>query len=265
MVSPVVVPAQAPLFAKVGLGCSVAFIILFELCMVIIRKCTPKDTKTSAIVFLASGVGSIANAMATSPFASYAMWQMLHEEEVSLVMKSPDELIVAAAIACGYFVGDCYQMIRYHEENLSEFGGRANLILMWGHHSLSLVFWPYAVLTHRDGIFVAFYLFTELTNILQNAFHFCNKLGASFTVLLTVGVSWIASFAICRILPMPWFVYQYVKLLFLQDVPSGVTTFDLVVTLLTVPLPFLLNTYWFRMLVKKALRMAKGDVAKKTR
>ena len=109
-------------------------------------------------------------------------------------------------------------MGRYRAENKREMGS-SGMMLMLGHHCISLVLWPYCLLTHKvargehtlrasahrrtrtparpsthlpsyphrcgfpalwqSAFFVAFYLFTELTNVGQNIFHFCNKSGVN--------------------------------------------------------------------------------------
>lgn len=67
-------------------------------------------------------------------------------------------------------------MVRYREAALREMGFNG-MVIMWVHHVISLVLWPYSVLTHKSSFFVSFFLFTEITNIGQNFFYFCNKGG----------------------------------------------------------------------------------------
>ena len=43
----------------------------------------------------------------------------------------------------------------------------------------------------------------------------------------------------------------------------GQTTVETIASLLTVPLPFMLNIYWFKMIVAKGMRLAKGGESKK--
>mmetsp|Transcript_3545 Transcript_3545/g.7972 ORF Transcript_3545/g.7972 Transcript_3545/m.7972 type:complete len:140 (-) Transcript_3545:401-820(-) len=128
------------------------------------------------------------------------------------------------------------------------------MALMWGHHCISLVMWPYSVLTHKSTLFVTFYLCTEVTNVGQNLFHFANKSGANTKLTLAIGVLWILSFFVVRIVPLPWLIYHYVSLHASGGV--GQTTAETIASALTVPLPFMLNIYWFKMLVSKAWRMA---------
>ena len=54
------------------------------------------------------------------------------------------------------------QMVRFDRENVDAMG-RSTVRLMWAHHVISMLMWPYAVLTHSCCFFVAFFLFTEVS------------------------------------------------------------------------------------------------------
>lgn len=257
--SPVVKPEVLPIIAKMAAAAAVGCYAIFEVSHVVMRKfTTSKNKNPSGIVFLASCFGSMANALTTSLYALSAFHEMVvsSDKPISLTMSAPDQLVWSCGITVGYFIADCLQMVIYHKEYKEQMKA-TGMALMWGHHLISIVMWPYSVLTHKTSLFVGYFLVTEVTNIGQNFFHFANKTGASPKVTLGVGVLWIFSFFVFRILPLPWLLYHYVNLIVIQG-GVGLTAGETVASLLTVPLPFMLNLYWFDLLVKKALRMARG-------
>jgi hypothetical protein len=187
----------------------------FELILHGLRAHAPADMRPSAMVFLSSCAGSLLNSVTTSVFALSAVHSIYRSgAPLSATTAAPLGLVISTGITCGYFLADCVQMIRYHSENKREMGTNG-MRLMWGHHVLSLLAWPYAVLTHRCAVFVAYFLFTELTNVGQSLFHFCNKgKRGGATALLAVGGMWLLSFAAIRILTIPWFGALYWRIFF---------------------------------------------------
>lgn len=259
--SPIVQPELVPAVLKLAGGCAVGCYALFEVGRLITQKfVASRGLRPSTAVFLGSCFASMANTLCTSGYALAAFSQMYYSgQPISLTMSAPEALAWSCAITVGYFLADCLTMTFYHADCKREMG-TSGMALMWVHHAISLVMWPYAVLTHRSALFVAYYLTTELTNVGQNLFHFCNKCAAPPQLTAVVGVGWLLAFFVVRIVPLPWLVYQYVTL-HLQGA-VGQTAVETGISLLTIPLPFMLNIYWFKMLVSKGLRMLKGDAKK---
>lgn len=112
-----------------------------------------------------------------------------------------------------------------------------------------------------------------------------------------VGVAWLVSFFLVRIAPMPWLIYEYVRLHYevslmhdqrnhkprdafapmassvhasasegrgidrvcsLGMQGAGLLSFEWAISLVTVPVPFILNSYWFVLMTKKAMRLLSG-------
>ncbi|KAL1502979.1 hypothetical protein AB1Y20_011049 [Prymnesium parvum] len=257
MFSPVVHPQHVQLLASLTAAFSLGFLLLLELSLIPMRKFTLRHSmRPSVAVFLSSCIVSMANALCTSGFAASAFYELTTSSQpISLTMAAPESLVRSCAITCAYFIADCYQMVRYREDSKREMGAMG-MAIMWFHHSVSLVLWPYSVLTNKCAFFVSFFLFTEITNIGQNIFHACNKGNLGSKITAVVGSCWLVSFFVVRIVPMPWLVYHYVKLHWEGGV--GQTGLETVVSLVTIPLPWMLNTYWFILLSMKAIRMLRG-------
>jgi hypothetical protein len=87
---------------------------------------------------------------------------------------------------------------------------------MWGHHLLSLLIWPYALLRSRLSVFAVYFMATELTNIGQNIFWLASKGGLAPGLAAPLGLLWLLSFLLVRILPLPWLSYAYLDGLWLR-------------------------------------------------
>ena len=72
----------------------------------------------------------------------------------------------------------------------------------------SLVAWPWAMLTHVSAVYVVYCLATEITNIGQNIFMLINRAGL-FNFEVPVGVLWMLSFFVMRVLPVPYITHMY--------------------------------------------------------
>jgi hypothetical protein len=119
--------------------------------------------------------------------------------------------------------------------------------------------WPYCFATSSGVFFVVYFIATEVTNIWQNLFLLSNKVdllpGGAQTGLV-VGVLWALSFFAVRVVPVPWLVYIYSKIFVIQG--CGMTTFQRVLGLVTIPIPICLNLYWFYLILRKARSMLFG-------
>ena len=117
--------------------------------------------------------------------------------------------------------------------------------LIIGHHILSIIFFPYAALSHRSLLIVLFFIVTEVTNFGQNARIILLRLGHEHTTLYLVnGVCWAASFFIVRIVPSPFLFYAMV-----YGSYEHFSDADFYIAASTMPIPFLLNSFWFWLLV----------------
>ena len=127
------------------------------------------------------------------------------------------------------------------------------------HHLGSIVFWPYSLYNRIMPWFVAFCLFTEMTNPLLNTFSSTEIIGYkdSSVVQLTLRGFWFIHYTIVRILPSPILMY-----VILNGNYDGISTFDKALAAVTVPIPFYLNFLWYWLILKKAKKAISGISSK---
>jgi len=217
--------------------------------------------------FAAACITAFFNASFVSPLSIYAAWQLISEtatsSELECVAGKPNLItsqpsvhgIVAVGLTCGYFMADTMMLIRDPVQMKKDLGGSTQYAIMWVHHVISMIVWPYSMLEGKAAYFVLYYMVTEITNVGQNAYLLLREFKSSLE--MTVGILWIASFFIVRVLPVPWLVYVYARMFWLGGAACGLTTPELVVGRLTVPIPLCLNIFWFNLMVKKVQRMLK--------
>merc|ERR1712003_313733 len=100
----------------------------------------------------------------------------------------------------------------------------------FGHHIISIIVWPYAVLRGRMAFYVVYFCFTEITSTCQHSCTLLSNFGLKDRpIWLAMAVTWMVFFFIVRILPIPWFVYSLVT----GDYHEF-STLDLCVTMCTV-------------------------------
>ena len=142
-------------------------------------------------VFVASCTKDLLNAMTATPCALAALCGLLlgrpgaslsctaaavgvagaAAESSLLVQRLPALGLVACGITCGFFAADCVVLWRHGDELVAEMG-RTNTRLMWPHHLLSLVVWPYCAIYGRHarhGLSLSLSLILILTLILTLA------------------------------------------------------------------------------------------------
>ena len=211
----------------------------------------------------ATAIIGVVHSLIVAPLATIALWQMLSRTDgrASLdcntiiggnlgTARMPTSGLVAVGVACAFFVQDCLVLARYAGECRAEQGDR-RVLLMWLQHAVSLVVWPYCALTARGCIFVAFFLFTEWSKVLENAYGLAPAgQFVSRTALVSLGAAWVIGFFINRILPAPWVLYAYYRQLLLPS--CGFSIIGRWTGILTVPVPIVLNAWWFVRMVKEA-------------
>ena len=189
-------------------------------------------------IFLASSFVSCYPAVTAPLLAVLAMRGVpLADNEQVLNAAPSTAALQAVGISCGYMLYDTCYMLRHKIV-------RSPLMLM--HHLLSILVWPYAALRSRALLLVLFFIITEVTNIGQHTRMILYKLGLKHTrTYLVVGVSWILLFFVVRIVPGPYLFYKLCRGSY-----AAYNTFDFVLMMTTCPLPFMLNLYWFYLLVR---------------
>ena len=147
---------------------------------------------------------------------------------------------------CGYFVADSVTMALYAKESMSGMGGATPYAIMWMHHVVSMLVWPYAMVARKGAVFVTYFIATEVTNVGQNLFQLAAKaelFGKGND--LYIGLVWAFTFLVVRVLPVPYILYAYVATHVLTPGGCNLGTAEYIVSLLTVPIPIALNLFWF--------------------
>ncbi len=214
--------------------------------------------------FIASCISALCNALVTSPLVIPPFFDMLSSTAgLSCAgdapnfarLGAPSAVATACGLTCGYFIADSVLMLMYPKSTKKELGGASGYAMMWMHHVLSLLIWPYSLMYRCGTIFVAYFLLTEVTNIGQNLFLMANR-GKIVPCEMQIGVAWALSFFAVRIIPVPLLLRAYYSLFFAQS--CGLTAFELVVGITTLPIPICLNLFWFYKIISKAQRMMSG-------
>jgi hypothetical protein len=208
-------------------------------------------------------VSSLVCAIVVSPLAISALFQLWRSPDAILdvtpgklnlgSLPPPRSASFACGVCCGYFIMDTLMLLLFPKEMHKELGGTSGYLIMWLHHVVSFLVWPYAFANGIAVWFITYFLVTEVTNIGQNLFLLADR-GKIVPGAIPIGVAWAFSFAVVRVAPVPHLLYSYLKLFILQN-PVQLGTMEWIVTLSTVPIPIALNLYWFYKIVKKASRM----------
>ena len=213
-------------------------------------------------LFTATCVTALINASILSPLSLYAGWLFLNSPSVlnldcasgvRSLITTPSNLhgVVAVGLTCGYFLADCVWLILYPTQMKKDLGSPTQYMIMWVHHVISLIVWPYSAFRGNVFFFVLYYLGTEVTNIGQNSYLLLREFKSPLE--RHVAATWMMGFFFVRVLPVPVLLYIYAEMFWLQS--CGLPTLDLWIGRLTVPIPVGLNLMWFSMMIRKAQRM----------
>jgi hypothetical protein len=181
------------------------------------------------VAFAADAV-SLAHAAVATPLGVLALNALRSHETASLdcgaggwasvnlaTAPSPDVLVIACGISCGTFLFDCLLLLAYPSECAIRFAAAGGSWIMWLHHTLSVIVWPYCVLTSRAAAFVAWMIATEASNIGQNSYTLAGAAGFEGTPFhMALGIGWLLSFLVFRIIPAPVVVAGYLRLFVAQ-------------------------------------------------
>lgn len=184
----------------------------------------------------------------TAPLLAVAGARFMPWDDVSKLMVSPCESysLRAVGISCGYMLYDTIYCLYYKQM-------RSPLII--GHHIIPVLTWPYCALNGRALPIVLFFIITEVTNVGQHGRMLLLKLGFEETrVYRIVGVSWVVSFFVVRILPSPYLFFHLVNGNYV-DFSTG----EFWCVFFLTPLPFILNSYWFYLLFTGVVRFLTKD------
>jgi len=184
-------------------------------------------------------------------FAGHALCTL----SLSPLAAPTDSALIACGVSLGYMVYDVVWLVLHPSHDAKQ------RPLVYMHHILSIVGFPFAMLRHKCVIFVCFFILTEVTGLLQHTWVMLNHFGLKeHPATLGAGVCWMLSFILVRIAPAPYLVYTLVD-------PALWARFPIVefwFAVCTVPLPFLLNAYWGYLLVAGAIKAVRKQKQSET-
>jgi hypothetical protein len=135
-------------------------------------------------------------------------------------------------------------------DQMRAYGGASPYVLFLIHHTLSLAAWPYAVTSGRCVYFVNYFLVSEVTNFNMSLRWFLMKCGKEGgRVYFWNGILWIPLFFTIRIAVIPRLVTAY----FAGDW-SELGANETWAARLLLPVPILLNVYWFWLIASTAIK-----------
>jgi hypothetical protein len=185
------------------------------------------------------------------------MREMSHAEAdcaatVSITTAPPSvNTAIATGLTTGYFIFDFCNLIISREKLKRAM--KADFYVMLVHHILSVLIWPWAVMNSMYAWWINYFLVTEVTNIGLNLRWLLQRgnLASDGTVTI-LSVVWAFAFMVVRILPIPHLFYYYV----LTVVPGcGLDSAAVhAVAVVCIPIPILLNSYWFKLIVGMAMK-----------
>jgi len=188
-------------------------------------------------VFLANSFVSLFNAFSAPVLAVLGMRALPWGDLENNMNSSPDDHAMrAVGLSCGYMLYDTLYCLYYREMRSP---------LMIAHHVLPVLFWPYCVLNSRMLPMVLFFVLTEVSNIGQHSRILLEKFELKHSRLYAVvGTSWVVLFFLVRIAPSPYLFFELVNGNFAEY-----SRLEYAIMFVTTPLPFILNSYWFYLLV----------------
>ena len=241
----------------------------------------------SAKIFCASCAKDLLNALISGPIGLYLLPIMLENEHAHTrceVLKPnllvdlpvPPLAMLACGVCVGFFLSDCVILFLAPDDMARELGGRSAYALMWVHHLLAILIWPYALIASRSAVFAVYFLATECTNVGQNLYVLTSKgqlFGRSASrIEAAIGGLWILSFFALRVAVLPYLGNAYLNSHFL--VPTDAPKIELVsrenaygcglgpiewgVSVVSIALPVAMNQFWFCKMLAKVWRMATG-------
>lgn len=184
-------------------------------------------------------------------------WWLTHPLDGAWMDYKPNGAIYyATGLSCGYMLMDCMCMAIWAPDMIKAL--RKPLYMqMWAHHVLSILFWPFALCCHINTISVIYFVFTEITNPCLNLRWVMESRpgwGNGIPYYLC-GATLLLWFFVIRIMPLPWFLLH----LALPATYTNCTWLYVGCTLTLVPIPFLLNAFWFKLMIRKVVRLIKGE------
>jgi len=159
------------------------------------------------------------------------------------------ETIKACGVSLGYMLWDLSILLMDADDQMRAYGGAQAYTLYLVHHGLSLMAWPYAVGRGRCVYFINWFLVSEVTNFNMSLRWFLMKAKLENSKLyLWNGLTWLPLFFCIRVMVIP----NLIDALLHSDW-EVLTTGEKWTARLLLPIPMLLNTYWWWLILSKAI------------
>mmetsp|Transcript_22842 Transcript_22842/g.77819 ORF Transcript_22842/g.77819 Transcript_22842/m.77819 type:complete len:330 (+) Transcript_22842:16-1005(+) len=174
-----------------------------------------------------------------------------------MTMAPTPSFLRAFGLGIGYLIFDLAGMLLCRSDLLaSRAMGKDMYHQMIGHHVVSLMIWPYAVANHLAIGYITYLLSTEFTSVWMNLrwIHKALKQDKlANAAFVFVAVMFLLSYTVIRVIPIPWVLWLTVRF----D-KSKMTWYEAFVAWVTIPIPALLNGFWYNLILKGVVQMLRG-------
>jgi hypothetical protein len=150
----------------------------------------------------------------------------------------------ATGFSLGFLAFDLAVMLCWPRTLLAAYK-KPLFVQMLIHHGISLFAWPQCIWLGRGHGMVSYLIFTETTSLFLNLHWLLREGKASGTWIIINGVCLFFSFLFVRILTIPWALWLY-----FSCSKETWTIYEIATSMLFVPLPPLLNLFWFKLIAR---------------
>ena len=167
----------------------------------------------------------------------------------SFIEPASADTLKGCGMSLGYMTWDLMVLLLDAKDQMRAYGGVGPYVLFMFHHTFSIAAWPYAVSAGRCVYFVNYFLMSEVTNFNMSLRWFLMKTkqeGGS--VYFWNGILWIPLFFVVRVYVIPDLVDQYWNSDWSKLGPTETWAAGLLL-----PIPVMLNVYWFSQIVSGAV------------
>uniref|UniRef100_A0A7S2BEH0 TLC domain-containing protein n=1 Tax=Octactis speculum TaxID=3111310 RepID=A0A7S2BEH0_9STRA len=221
----------------------------------------PKDYPRAKKFLWTTTVTGLFASIMVSIYAIPGMIEVLQASEVDslLLAKMNDSLWAALGFSLGHFLFDGTVMVIFKQE----FDKAMNSSLynqMMVHHVLPLLMWPVACASNELVPLVAYFMVTEVTNVILNFRWILQEMKATGLFKLLIDAGFLISYFVVRIVPIPFIFY----LAYVTDWGTYYAHTDALRLFFGIfcIVPVLLNLFWFNLVLKGAMKTLKGKKTK---
>lgn len=245
--------SEVQLFTRVA-TCAVAFGFLHGFFRLAASRCRSvevslrNDWSNRAIASLHALIVGAPSAIALArevPFRGVTAGLLRLEPKVDALIGDSETLHWLLPVSLGYFLYDCFAMA--FDTSLSSF-------LFVVHHLMSLIVWPVSFLSHRGHYYVLALMASEISTPALHtvAFYMPTHGLRDKPFYVPLGICMILLFFLARVLPIPFTLYSMSATWGFWREPEDRMIF--LMWAVSVPVPPLMNGYWFCQLVVGALK-----------